>query len=117
MNYVKYIFSAISLLAMTSCNQGKIDELEYEVLKLENEISELENENEALKSYIEELENEISNYKSYNEQYSAQQKQSMWHKQIAQQHLQTAEFWRENGDEFLYESSMRNAQQELDMIP
>ena len=56
-------------------------------------------------------------YESYSSQYSAQQNQREWHQQNAQQHLRTAEFWRQNGDEFLYESSMRQAQQELDMMP
>ena len=71
----------------------------------------------ALKSHITELENAISIYESYNSHYSSLQNQREWHQQNAQQHLRTAEFWRQNGNEFLYESSMRNAQQELDMIP
>lgn len=110
MNSVRYIPISILLLCLTSCNQGRIDELEYEVSKLEKE-------NEALQSHIEELENVIAIYESSQAQYSAQENQRNWHQQNARQHLQTAEFWRENGNEFLYESSMRNAQQKLNMIP
>ena len=80
-------------------------------------MSKLEKENEALQSHIEELENVIAIYESSQAQYSAQENQRNWHQQNARQHLQTAEFWRKNGNEFLYESSMRNAQQELNMIP
>ena len=108
--YVKYPILAISLLAFSSCNQGKIDELEHEVSKLRKE-------NDALKSHIEELEDVISNYKSYSARYSDRQNQREWHQQNAQQHLREAEFWRQNGEEFLYESSVRNAQQDLDMMP
>lgn len=71
----------------------------------------------ALKSHITELENAISIYESYNSHYSSLQNQRECHQQNAQQHLRTAEFWRHNGNEFLYESSMRNAQQELDVMP
>lgn len=110
MRYVKYSLLVLSLLAFTSCNQDRIDELESEVSKLKKE-------NMALKSHITELENAISIYESYNSHYSSLQNQREWHQQNAQQHLRTAEFWRQNGNEFLYESSMRNAQQELDMIP
>lgn len=110
MKYVAFTLLALSTLSFTSCNQDKIDDLESEVSKLERE-------NEALKEHIEELENTISMYESYSSQYSAQQNQREWHQQNAQQRLRTAEFWRQNGNEFLYESSMRNAQQELDMMP
>lgn len=110
MDYAKYAFIAILLLMATSCNQNKINELEYEV-------SELEKENEELKSQIKELESVISTYKTYHSQYSALQDEREWHQQNAQQHLRTAEFWRQSGDEFMYESHMRSAQQELNMIP
>lgn len=110
MKYTKYGMTCLILLSLTSCNQDRIDELEYEVSKLEKE-------NKSLQSHIEELENVIAIYENSQAQYSAQESKRNWHQQNAQQHLQSAEFWRENGNEFLYESSMRNAQQELDMIP
>ena len=102
------------LVALTSCNQEKIDELE-------NEVSRLEKENNTLKSHIEELEEKleeaISNYESYSTSQRNLRHQREWYQQRAQQYLRDAEFWRQNGNEFLYESSMRNAQQELNMIP
>ncbi len=110
MKYILFSLISISVLVLSSCNQGKIDELEYEISKLEKE-------NKALKSHIEELEEVISSYELYHSRYTAQQEQREWHQRNAQQHLQTAEFWRQNGDDFLYESSMRQAQQELNMIP
>lgn len=110
MKYVAFTLLTLATLSFTSCNHGKID-------KLESKVSQLERENKALKSHIEELENTISLYESYSSRYSAQQNQREWHQQNAQQHLRTAEFWRQNGNEFLYESSMRQAQQELDMMP
>lgn len=110
MKYIIKTFFAIFLLVFTSCNQSKIENLEYEVSKLEKE-------NATLKSQIEELENVISNYKSYTSRYSYEMEQRERHQQNAQEHLRTAEFWRQSGNEFIYESNMRNAQQELDMIP
>ena len=41
MKYVAFTLLALSVLSFTSCNQGKIDELE-------SEVSQLERENEAL---------------------------------------------------------------------
>ncbi|MDE5685799.1 MAG: hypothetical protein K2I26_04495 [Paramuribaculum sp.] len=110
MQYLQNYLVALSFLAITSCNQGKIDDLE-------REISKLEKDNKALKSHIEELENAISNYERNCAEYSARKKQREWHQQNAEQHLRTAEFWRQNGDEFLYESSMRQAQNEINMTP
>lgn len=110
MKFIQYLLLVSSFLGLASCNQSKIDDLEYEVSKLETE-------NAALRSHVEELENIISSYESYRVQYSNQQRQREWHQQNAQQHLQTADFWKQNENEFLYESSMRNAQQELDMMP
>ena len=114
MKYLQYLLLALSFLGLTSCNQGKIDDLE-------NEVSKLEKENKTLRLHVKELEEIISSSESYRTQYSNQQRQQQqqreWHQQNAQQHLRTAEFWRQNGDEFLYESSMRQAQQELDMMP
>ncbi len=110
MNCVKYAFIGLLLLCSASCNQERIDELEAEVWKLEKQ-------NQALQEHIDELEMEISGYESACAEYSAQQSKRDWHKQIAEQHIRTAEFWRQNGDEFMYESHMRNAQNELDMMP
>lgn len=113
MKYLQYLLSALLFLGVVSCNQGKIDDLE-------NKVSKLEKENKNLRLHVEELEDVISSCESYSVQYSSQQRQQQqqreWHQQNAQQHLQTAEFWRQNGNEFLYESSMRQAQQELDMM-
>ena len=111
--YLQSLLLTLSFFGLVSCNQGKIDNLEYEVSKLEKE-------NKALRLHVKELEEIISSYESYRVQYSNQQRQQQqreWHQQNAQQHLRTAEFWRQNGNEFLYESCMRQAQQELDMTP
>ena len=110
MNCVKYAFVGLLLLCSTSCNQERIDELEAEVWKLEKQ-------NQALQEHIDELEMVISRYESACAEYSAQQSKRDWHKQIAEQHIRTAEFWRQSGNEFMYESHMQNAQNELDMIP
>lgn len=118
MKYLKYTVLVLSFLAVTSCNQGRIEELE-------SEVSRLEEENEALKSQIEELENAVPTYGGYRSDYSYRQSlqdrfqedEREWRQQNAQQHLRDAEFWRQAGDEFLYENSMRQAQQELDMMP
>ena len=111
----------LMLLTCVSCNKGKIEDLEYEIEKLEHE-------NKVLKSHIEELEKANSNYARQYEEYKYQQSdreqklkrelsEREWHQRKAQQQIQSAEFWKENGNDFLYESSMRQAQQELDMIP
>lgn len=114
MKHLLFLLSTLLVLGLVSCNQGKIEDLE-------NMVSKLENENKALRLHIEELEEVVSSYESHRVQYSNQQRQQQqqreWHQQNAQQHLQTAEFWRQNGNEFLYENSMRQAQQELDMMP
>lgn len=118
MKYLRCLTILIVLLGVSSCsNQGKIENLETQVL-------ELEKENKLLKSHIEELEEIISSYESYRAAQrrqaayqNSQQQQRDWHQQNAQQHLREAEFWRQNGNDFLYESSMRNAQNELNMMP
>ena len=117
MKYLRCLTILIVLLGVSSCNQGKIENLETQVL-------ELEKENKLLKSHIEELEEIISSYESYRAAQrrqaayqNSQQQQRDWHQQNAQQHLREAEFWRQNDNDFLYESSMRNAQNELNMMP
>lgn len=113
-NNVKVIISiyflCIFLVLLSSCNQGRIEELVYEVSKLENE-------NRTLKRQIEEYENTISIYESRFSQISDQQNQNRWHQDRAAEHMRSAEFWRQSGNDFLYESNMRAAQQEIDMIP
>lgn len=110
MNCIKYSFICLLMLGSASCNQERIDELEAEVWKLEKQ-------NQALQEHIDELEMVISRYESACAEYSAQQSKRDWHKQIAEQHIRTAEFWRQNGNEFMCESHMQNAQNELDMMP
>lgn len=116
MKYIRYTIYALLLLGLFSCNQGRIEELE-------DQVSELESENEALKSQIEEMEGIISGLReSSNEQrvvlssQDALQQQRKWHQEVAEQHLRNAEFWRKNGNDFQYESSIRNAQNELNMM-
>lgn len=110
MKYVKCVLLALPLIAVTACHQDEIDELESEVYQLRKE-------NAALKSHITDLENEIANYDSYMSKYSAQQEQRSRHMRNVQTYLNSAEFARQNGNEWLYESEMRNAQSELDMMP
>ena len=117
MKYIHYLTILITILGLSSCNQGKIEELENQVLQLKIE-------NTALKSHIKELENAISRFENYrnvqrrqSNYQNNQQRQREWHIRNAQQHMQNAEFWRQNGNDFLYESSMHNAQNELNMIP
>lgn len=116
MKYFRFIFLSMILFSASSCNQGKIEELQDEVYRLEKE-------NKALKSRIAEFEEIIDAQKRYSSQQRNLQQQRDWHdqqrdwhNQQAQQHLRDAEFWKQAGDEFLYESSMRSAQHELDMM-
>lgn len=109
MKYFRFILLSLILFSSSSCNQGKIEELEDEVYRLEKE-------NKALKSRIAELEETIDAQNRYSSQQRSLQQQRDWHNQQAQQHLRDAEFWKQAGDEFLYESSMRSAQRELDMM-
>ena len=56
MKYLRCLTILIVLLGVSSCNQGKIENLETQVL-------ELEKENKLLKSHIEELEEIIEPHK------------------------------------------------------
>lgn len=114
---MKYIILIFLGLMAVSCNKAKIEDLEHQVTILQRE-------NKALKSHIEELNDEISRLNRHHnpQPYYSKQKetelelQRQFHQQNAQQHLRDAEFWRQEGNQFQYESSMRMAQQELDMI-
>lgn len=109
MNYRLCLLFLLVIFGLSSCNQEKIEELENKVMRLKTE-------NKALKSQIEELEKVILNYENYRSAQNHEQEQINWHLQNAQQHIRIAEFFRQAGDDFLYESHMRNAQQELEMI-
>ena len=114
MKYLIYILFGFTLV---SCNQSKIDELEKEVQTLKTENNALKNQISEMQDVIIQYENYVNAQCNYSAQIQAQQQQRNFHQQNAQQHLRDAEFWRQNGNEFLYESHMRNAQQELNNLP
>lgn len=109
MKYLFYLLISLGLLGLSSCNQDKVKALEHQITSLKAE-------NQSLKSHIKELEGEIYNLKDCISSQNRQLEQNKWHIQNAQQHLQDAKFWNQNGNNFLFESYIRNAKRELDMI-
>ena len=124
MKNLKLFSSLFFIISLVSCSNERIGELEDQIEQLQRKNEVLQKENEDLKlkiNYIIEIiynyENQVSSKNRYINNQNIQQQQREWHQQSAQQHMREAEFWRQNGNEFLYENSMRNAQQDLNMMP
>lgn len=110
---MKYLLYTILLLGLASCNQGTIDNLEEQIEVLQKENENLKAQNEYLLQVISNYENNL--VRQRNSAYQRQQQRD-FHQRNAEQHIREAEFWRQNGNDFLYESKMREAQNELNML-
>lgn len=113
---MKQLIIFIAVLTLTSCNRSQIESLENEVAALRKENSRQQSLIQDLQSTIEQYENYFNNQRRISQQRAIDEHDAQLHRNSAEQHLRTAEFWRQQGNDFLYESSMRNTQSELDMI-
>ena len=110
---MKYLFYTILLLGLASCNQGTINDLEEQIEVLQKENENLKAQNEYLIQIISNYENNL--VRQRNSAFQRQQQRD-FHQRNAEQNMREAEFWRQNGNDFLYESKMRDAQNELNML-
>jgi len=85
-----------------SCNNSRVEELESTNQQLEQRIIQLRTENRELQEMLEEMQNDMSEIKRY--------------ASSASNNANSAAFWSQSGDAFLFESHIRNMSSDFSNI-
>lgn len=96
------LITMLSMLLLTSCNNSRIEELETSNQQLENHIMQFQAENHSLKEMVEEMQNDMYEIKRY--------------ANSASNNTNSAAFWSQSEDSFLFESNIRNMSSDFSNI-
>lgn len=102
MNRIVILITMLSMLLLISCNNSRIEELETSNQQLENHIMQLQAENHRLKEMVEEMQNDMYEIKRY--------------ANSASNNANSAAFWSQSGDSFLFELKIRNMSSDFSNI-
>lgn len=102
MKKIYLITTMMSLLTLISCNDSRVGELESTNQQLEQQIIQLRTQNRELQEMVEEMQNDMFEIKRY--------------ASSASDNANTAAFWSQSGNAFLFESHIRNMSSDFSNI-
>ncbi|MBD5320065.1 MAG: hypothetical protein HDS07_04105 [Bacteroides sp.] len=102
MNRITILITMLSMLLLISCNNSRIEELESSNQQLEEQIKQLQTEKYKLKEMVEEMQDDMHEIQRY--------------ASSASNYANSAAFWSQSGDSFLFESNIRNMSSDFSNI-